>query len=223
MNADTFNLIEKYMLNVMDNSAHDSEHVYRVLYNAIDIAEHESGANMDVVIASCLLHDIGRPEQLADSRVDHAAAGAEKAYNFLMENNFSAEFALHVRDCILTHRFRKTACPATIEAAIVYDADKLDVAGATGIARTLMYSGQIGQPIYTLNDIGEISDGYESARSFFHEYRFKLEKLYSNFLTDYGRALAEKRRQAAEDFFRSLFDEVTQSRQNGKAMLDKYI
>jgi len=39
---------------------------------------------------------------------------------------FSEDFAAHVRACIRTHRFRRNDPPASIEAKILFDADKLD-------------------------------------------------------------------------------------------------
>ena len=44
----------------MGDSAHDKEHIYRVLYSALDIAQGEAGVDYDVLIAACLLHDIAR-------------------------------------------------------------------------------------------------------------------------------------------------------------------
>lgn len=51
------------MLSCMEDSAHDKEHIYHVLYNALEIAKTEMNIDYDVLIASCLLHDIGRKEQ----------------------------------------------------------------------------------------------------------------------------------------------------------------
>lgn len=43
--------------------AHGKEHVYRVLANALNIMEHtDEKYDIDVLIASSLLHDIGRVE-----------------------------------------------------------------------------------------------------------------------------------------------------------------
>ena len=57
--------MENCMLDAMEAGAHDAEHVYRVLYAALDIAQTEPAADLDVVIAACLLHDIGRAEYVA--------------------------------------------------------------------------------------------------------------------------------------------------------------
>ncbi len=209
MDRRNYALLENYMLSYMRDAAHDREHVYRVLHNAVRIAQSEPDADAEVIIAAALLHDISRPEQLADPAVDHALHGAETAYSFLLEQGFAEEFCAHVRDCIRTHRFRKSAPPATLEAKILFDADKLDVTGAIGIARTLQYSGETGRPIYTRDGTGRISDGTgDTADSFCREYRFKLENICDHFLTDAGRALALSRHDAAKAFYAALMAEV---------------
>ena len=97
MTEKNYQLLEHCMHRCMSDSAHDKEHVYRVLYNALQIAREEEGVNYDVLIAACLLHDIGRKAQFADPSVCHAQAGAQMAWAFLRENGFSAEFADRVR------------------------------------------------------------------------------------------------------------------------------
>lgn len=97
--------IESYMEECMNDSSHDREHVRRVLYGAMDIARYESGVDLDILTAACLLHDIGRAEQFADPRLCHAEVGSEKAYRFLLQTGWSEERAKWVRDCIKTHRF----------------------------------------------------------------------------------------------------------------------
>ena len=192
MNRETYRRLEGYMLSCMEDSAHDKEHIYRVLYNALTIAAEEPAADTDVLVCACLLHDVGRAAQFADPSVCHARAGGEKAYRFLTENGFAEEFARHVQACITTHRFRRETPPESIEAKILFDADKLDVTGALGVARTLLYQGEVGDPLYTLRPDGGVSDGTEDARpSFFREYKFKLEKLYDCFYTQKGGTLGK--------------------------------
>ena len=222
MTNETYQLLENYMRSCMADSAHDTEHVYRVLFNALAIAQAETEVDYDVLITACLLHDIGRKEQFADPTVCHAAAGAEKAFRFLTENGFPPEFAEQVRHCILTHRFRKALPPQSIEAKILFDADKLDVTGAIGIARTLMYKGDMAEPLYHVLPGGEISDGTEDlGPSFFREYKFKLEKLYDKFYTARGAELARSRQQIAASFYESLYREVNTGYTEGKEMLRK--
>lgn len=144
MTKDTYNLIENYMLSCMEDSAHDKEHIYRVLYGALEIARAETDVDYDVLIAACLLHDVGRREQFENPSICHAMVGAEKAYSFLLGNGFGESFAGKVKHCIQTHRFRKSMEPESTEAKILFDADKLDVTGALGIARTFCMKGMWG-------------------------------------------------------------------------------
>lgn len=220
MDKAIFKLIEGYMLSCMDDSAHDAEHIYRVLANAMVIAREETDVNYDILIAACLLHDIGRPDQIRDPSLCHAAVGSEKAYHFLLNGGFTQDFASAVRDCIRTHRFRKNDQPESLEAKILFDADKLDVVGAIGIARTLVYKGTVTEPLYTRREDGTISDGAgEEPHSFFQEYHRKLNKLYDRFYTQAGHRLAQQRRKAARDFYESLYREVTALDEQGKTIL----
>lgn len=212
------------MHSCMADSAHDKEHVYRVLANATVIAETEPDVDMDVLVCACLLHDIGRADQLRDPSLCHAQVGAEKAYAYLLGNGFAEPFAAHVRSCIRTHRFRKNTPPESPEARILFDADKLDVVGAIGVARTLVYKGTVCSPLYTRNADGNISNGREDAEpSFFQEYCFKLEKLYDRFYTKTGKEIALQRRQAAVSFYENLYREVVELDERGKKKLEQYL
>lgn len=224
MDKGTYQKIENYMLSRMEDSAHDKEHVYRVLNNALVIADEIQGVDYDVLIAACLLHDIARPEQIREPKLCHAEVGSEKAYTFLLQSGCSVGFAEQVRDCIRTHRFRKNDQPESIEAKILFDADKLDVVGAIGIARTLVYKGTVSDPLYTRRADGTISDGTDDGpSSFFWEYKFKLEKLYDRFYTPKGRELALERKAAAESFYRNLYSEITGFDATGKCLVENLL
>ena len=85
MNKEQYNKIEQYMHLSMEDSAHDKEHIYRVLYVALDIAKYEKNIDYDVLIASCLLHDIGRREQFENAELCHAALEARKHISILLK------------------------------------------------------------------------------------------------------------------------------------------
>lgn len=224
MTEKLYNAIEDHMLSCMDDSAHDAEHVYRVLYNALAIAKAEPQVDYDVLIAACLLHDIGRPDQVANPTLCHAEVGSEKAYAFLLGLGMEQVFADKVRNCILTHRFRKSLQPQTLEAKILFDADKLDVTGAIGIARTLQYRGTLTEPLYRTLPDGIISDGTEDiGHSFFREYKFKLENLYDRFYTARGAELAKKRQAIANAFYESLYEEVSEGYRTGQKTLQSLL
>lgn len=224
MKKETYFLLENYMLSCMDDSAHDREHVYRVLYNALDIAKTEDNVDYDVLIAACLLHDIGRREQFENPMLCHAMVGSQKAYDFLMKQGFEESYARKVKRCIKAHRYRTDCQPETLEEKILFDADKLDVAGAMGIARTLIYKGIVSEPLYSLGSDGMVSTGENDAEpSFFQEYKYKLESLYSKFYTERAAEIAKERQRIAVDFYNCLYQEANASYVNGKSELQKII
>ena len=224
MKQAVFEQLEDYMLQCMRDSAHDKEHVYRVLYLALDIAGQEPETNTDVLIAACLLHDIGRQAQYVDPTVCHAEYGARMAETYLSEQGFDPVFVRHVCECIRCHRFRKNSPPESLEAKILFDADKLDATGAMGIARTLLYNGKMDEPLYSLTEHGLLSDGRgDHTPSFFQEYHYKLAKLYDRFYTQRGRELAEQRRSHAEGFFDNLFRETAAAYDAKHLLPQKYL
>ena len=130
--------IEKYMQVCMIDSAHDMEHIYRVLNYALYIAKDEPNVDIDILTAACLLHDIGRAEQFADPAVNHADCRAAKAYCWLVERGYPEVFAAVVKSCIQTHRYRSGKPPESNEAKVLFDADKIDVCGTRNRAYTFV-------------------------------------------------------------------------------------
>ena len=211
MKEQEYRKIEEFMQDCMKegDAAHDREHVCRVLRAALKIADTEPEANRDILTAACLLHDIGREREYADPAVSHAEAGAEMAYRFLLEQGWEERRAAHVSACILTHRFRSGREPASIEAKILYDADKLDVCGAVGIARTLFYQGKMGEPLYRVGEDGKpLPGGPGEPASFLKEYRQKLRGLYSRFYTPAAAEMAKERQEIAEGFYQAILREI---------------
>lgn len=91
----------------MKDSAHDKEHIYRVLYYAMEIAKEEKEVDYDILVCACLLHDIGRKEQFENPKLCHAMEGAKKAYAFLSKSGFEETFVARVKMCIETHFYTK--------------------------------------------------------------------------------------------------------------------
>ncbi len=222
MNRENYRLLEDYMSSCMEDSAHDREHVYRVLFNALEIAKTENDVDYDVLIGACLLHDIGRKEQFENPDLCHAVVGSDKAYRFLTEHGFKDDYAKRVKNCIETHRFRSSNPPDSIEAKILFDADKLDVTGAIGIARTLIYKGIVSEPLYSMLPNGRVSDGsMDSEPSFLQEYKYKLENLYSNFYTARATEIAKERQSIAAEFYNCVYREADEAYERGRQELDR--
>src|SRR5512141_529228 len=103
------------------DSAHDFDHVLRVVHLADRIAQTE-GANVEVVHAAALLHDIG----LDEGRAGHETSAANRAKEILSAQGYDERFCTAVAHAIESHRFRSGPTPHTLEAQVLFDADKLD-------------------------------------------------------------------------------------------------
>ncbi len=188
---------------------HDFEHVLRVyrLSERIALAE---GADLDIVHAAALLHDsVGSaPGGDGQARKDHHLASAEFAAEVLAAEGWPAERIAAVQHCIRGHRFRHAGeRPETIEAKCLFDADKLDVLGAIGAARTIAYAALAGQPAFAEPSEQFLQTGVKEpgeAHSSYHEYLFKLRKVKDQLFTPTGKAIAESR----DHFLRAFYEEL---------------
>lgn len=216
MTKETYDIIEEHMLKMMRDPVHDSLHIYRVLNYAMKIAESYNYVDRDVLIASCLLHDIGRQAGCENPNLSHAVEGSNLAYRFTKELGWEEEKCQHIKECIKTHSYRIEDRPISMEAKILFDADKLDVTGAVGIARTLMYKGEIGEPIYTMKN-GKVQDGSEldSPESFLKECQKKLLRIYDRFYTEEAAKIALERKKITEKFYDELLKEINSASLKG--------
>jgi len=190
---------------------HDFDHVLRVLRLARRIAQAE-GADLAVVETAVLLHDIHRADEDAAEGApgapDHALLAAERAC-LLLESLMpppSPALVDAVAHAIAAHRFRSAVPPRTLEAKVVFDADKLDAIGAVGVARAYAYGAQHGQKLW-----GEVPPDYAGAspdHTPHHEFAYKLARIHELMQTATGRALAEERHAFMQAFYARLRREV---------------
>lgn len=187
--------------------SHDWDHSQRVyrLCRRIGTAE---GADLLVLAAAAYLHDIGRADQdRSAGRRCHAASGAAMAGQMLRGCPLTEARRKNIVHCIAAHRFRGGETPRTVEAKVLFDADKLDAIGAVGVARAFLFAGELGarlhsptvdispQAAYTIHDTG------------YREYVVKLSKIGSRMLTATGRRLAEERHRFMAGFFDRFLEE----------------
>ena len=187
------------------DTAHGFDHVLRVLTLAERIGQAE-GANLEIVRAAALLHDVARADEESDGAC-HAWTGAQRAREILQGH--PPEKVEAVAQAIATHRFREKSTPQTLEAQVLYDADKLDAIGAIGVARAYAISGQKGRRLWgsVLADYqGEIQDTPEHTAV--HEFVFKLSRLKETLFTPTAKAIAEERHRYMVEFFARLEREV---------------
>lgn len=186
------------------DSAHDFDHVLRVVKLAEHIAQRE-GANVDIVRAAALLHDIG----LDAGRAGHETSAARQARDILREHGYAEAAIDAVAHAIEAHRFRSGPTPRTLEAQVLFDADKLDSIGAMGVARAFAFGGQRGQKLWA--DVSPDEADVEVApnrHTPVHEYHVKLKKIKDRLFTTAGRAIAEKRHAYMVGFYEQLDREV---------------
>lgn len=190
---------------------HGWDHVVRVLRMAERLAA-ELGADVDVVRAAALLHDAsGAAPGEAGGRAEHENDSAEFARRILAQEGWPKDRIEAVADCIRAHRFRGRDRPRSLEAKILFDADKLDVMGAFGAARTIGYAVQAGTPIYAepsahFMGSGELEPG--ELHSAYHEYLFKLRRVRERLQTEPARRLGESRHRALAAFFDQMAAEA---------------
>jgi len=195
-----------------DDPAHGFDHVLRVLALAERIARAE-GADLEIVRTAALLHDVARAEEFRTGAC-HAALGAERAREIL--RGHPPERVEAVAEAIAAHRFREGTPPRTLEAQVLYDADKLDAIGAVGVARAYVCAGLFRQHIW-----GEVpadyasrppeagqDDGQNDEHTPVHEFVFKLARIRETLFTPTGRRIAEERHRFMEAFFQRLEQEV---------------
>ncbi len=190
---------------------HGFDHILRVypLAEKIGLAEH---ADIPIVLAAVLLHDAKDPAEPAGERENHQHASAEFARKVLEGEGWQEERIEAVLHCIRSHRFRDhREKPATIEAKVLFDADKLDAIGAIGVARAIAYATLAGQPAYAEPSKQFIASGQrepQEPHSAYHEYIYKLRHLKEMLFTQTGRLIAEERHRFQEAYFSRLGGEI---------------
>ncbi|OQX05879.1 MAG: phosphohydrolase [Desulfobulbaceae bacterium A2] len=186
------------------DGSHDLDHVERVHRNALFLGER-LGARLDILSAAALLHDIGRPEESASKgAICHAARGAELAEPILRQLNFGTQDIELVLHCIRAHRYRGATRPETLEARILFDADKLDSIGAIGIGRAFLFAGRVGARLHNPELDPALTKSYSQEDTAYREFQVKLRRVQDRMLTPAGQELARVRHTFMEDFFAQL-------------------
>lgn len=184
--------------------SHGWDHVQRVVRTAGRIAAAE-GADPFIVQVSAILHDIARETQDAShGKQDHASLGSAMAHEFLLASGLDINRARHIADCIATHRYRGKNAPATLEAKVVYDADKLDSVGAVGIGRAFLFAGEVGAKLHNHDTDIHATSAYSEEDTAYREFTMKLKHIKDKMLTEEGRRIARDRHDFMVKFFERL-------------------
>jgi len=187
--------------------SHHWDHTQRVLNMCMHIARKEP-SDMEVLTIAAYLHDVGRPYQDASKgTVCHAEKGAQMASSLLETYPLPAEKKENIIHCIRSHRFRGDCKPATPEAKVLFDADKLDAIGAVGIGRAFLFAGELGAKLHNPLVDPEKTESYTEDDTGYREFKLKLSKIKARMLTEEGRRLAVGRHAFMEKFFERFLQE----------------
>lgn len=193
---------------LQEGGSHGPDHSERVYYMALAIGTHMQ-ADLFVLKAAALLHDIGRrAESESRGAVCHAQHSAELARAALQELQLSEETIEQICHCIRSHRFRKGEAPETLEARILFDADKLDSIGAIGIGRAYLFAGQIGARLHNPDKNPADTASYSIEDTAYREFQVKMSKVKNQMLTPLGKRIARRRHAFMETFFDELNREI---------------
>lgn len=175
------------------DGAHDLNHLHRVWRNARSLLNANPDADALVVQAACYLHDIvnlpkNHPErQLASRRA------AELARSKLARAGFPLDKLDNVAHAIEAHSFSAAIAPATLEAKIVQDADRLDALGAVGLTRLFYTAGRMGSALAHPADPLARDRALDDRAYALDHIECKLASLPASMQTPAARALAQAR------------------------------
>jgi len=195
----------------LNDPVHGLDHALRV-YRMVEVLGEELNADLEILRAAALLHDAsGAAPGEGGKRSLHEQDSAEFARRVLLEEGWTEERIVAVQHCIVAHRYRNKEAPVSLEAKILFDADKLDVVGAFGVARTIGYALQAQLPIFSEPSEQFLRQGVEEngePHSAYHEYLFKLRHVKDRLFTDPAKRISEHRFRILTEFFEQLAAEA---------------
>ncbi len=193
-----------------EGSGHDWWHVYRVWQLARTILTGEPEADRLTTELGALLHDIA-DWKFADGDLE---AGPKAARQWLESKGVEVTIISHIEDIIRDTSFKGANVELhlkTLEAKIVFDADKLDAIGVIGIARTFAYGGSKNRSMYEPDQKPTMHKTFEEYKNSnsptINHFYEKLLLLKDMMYTDTGKRLAQHRHKIMEQFLDEFFKE----------------
>lgn len=186
---------------------HGLVHLKRVVATAVALAAAE-GARMDIVLPAAWLHDCVHVAKDSPDRQRASRLAAAHASEFLERAGYPAEPLPGIRHAIEAHSYSAGIAPATVEAKVVQDADRIDALGAIGIARCIAVGAALGRSLYEPDDpFCERRPPDDAGASVDHFYA-KLLTLAGTMQTEAGRFEAERRTEFLRAFIAQLRSEI---------------
>ena len=188
--------------------SHDWDHTERVLGLCLRIGRKEK-ADLEILRLAAVLHDIGREEEdRSNGRVCHGARGAALAAQILKKHGLDRNTIGRVVHCIEAHRFRGGHKPESLEAKILFDADKLDSIGAVGVGRAFLFAGEVGARLHDPAVDVRRTKPYTREDTAYREFLVKLSRIKDRMHTREGKRIARERHRFMAGFFDRLNKET---------------
>lgn len=189
------------------DAAHDLGHILRVAALARQLALEE-GADEATCVAGGLLHDlVYRPKNHPESPLT-ARLAADLVPLWCRETAGLESRAEAVAEAVASHSWSGGQEPASLEAAVVQDADRLEALGAIGIARVFATGASFGAGLWHPEDPwGEARELDDKAWSLDHFER-KLLRLAAGMKTAAGQRRAGRRHQTLLAYLADLRSEL---------------
>jgi uncharacterized protein len=220
MLAEVFTEVQERFVDFTD-LAHGWEHVYRVYHLSLSIAKQEQ-ADSFIVGMAALLHDVGRTIQ--EPKKPHAERSAILATELLVQYDLPDETLQAILHAILAHNYRRGIAPETLEARVLYDADRLDSLGASGLMRwamTLKNKKWSELKSYHPDDPFAIHRTPDDQHYMLDRFFTKLLLLPEVMLTETGRAIAQSRVAFLRLFLQELQVELVDGGYSGAELGNK--
>jgi len=175
--------------------------------------QHPESVDRDVLAAATWFHDIGRPLERVGRIEDHDEWAANEVTTLLQAEDVATDRISAIEHCLRAHSIRASSPePATVEARLLFDADKLDATGAVGLVRLACIvgerSGRTGNQYAIIDDASTLDGDSPDVPDIglLREWaRERIDALY----TDPGRRLGEARWDAMENFLDQFTREIT--------------
>jgi uncharacterized protein len=177
--------IVKKEMSPLEGTAHSYDHVERVVKIAILVAKMEK-ADVELVQVAAILHDVGRCVGQP-----HNETGAKLASEILNNLHYPLQKTQEIARIVLLHNVDSKNKLSSLEEKIVWDADKIDLLGAVGIARGFHWCGK---------------QSFDSAVKLAFE---TYAPIYDMLNTRSARELAEKRNKETMSFLSALEKELS--------------
>jgi uncharacterized protein len=174
--------------------SHRADHPTRVWQRAKNLAfiimeKKDIIVDMEILEIACRVHDLD--ESYEGKKADHVVRSMVEGELLLHKVNYPKHRIQRVLQIISEHSSEDIKTPSSIEAKILFDADKLDGLGAIGIARVFALCGQQGLSI-------------EESISW---YRSKIKKAMPHIQTEVGREIAERDLRYTNSFLEKIEEE----------------